>query len=158
MLDAHGRVIGVSVGAFREGQNLNFAVPVEALSSLVDARQSLRPLSAVPRRVTRRKGSSASPTLGVEGTLFSWGSSYGYFGYSFTVRNHLQQSVTAVKCLLVFYDAQGRPVDFRRDELWPSDTIPPGLAKRHDYSGDMNSTYQVSERVEIRVLDFTIVH
>jgi len=165
VLNARGLVVGISVGTFREGQNLNFAIPVEYLSSLLAQRQSLQPLSAVRTGVASKRraaGSVGAPTKGgVEATAFEW-ELFGVDGYSFSVRNNLQRPVTRIRCLVVFYDSDRRPVDFKNEEL-QSDTIPPGLALRYKSETSfprrsMNPTYKVSKHVEIRVLDFTIVH
>ena len=43
LLDEHGRVIGVTVAMAREGQNLNFAVPVNYLRQLVQNEQRMTP-------------------------------------------------------------------------------------------------------------------
>jgi S1-C subfamily serine protease len=42
VLNKHGQVVGIAVGAIRTGQNLNFAIPASQLQSLVEGMQSKR--------------------------------------------------------------------------------------------------------------------
>lgn len=56
ILDQSARVVGISVLIYREGQNLNFAIPSDYLSKLLAHTSALQPLSelpAAPRRVRR---------------------------------------------------------------------------------------------------------
>jgi trypsin-like peptidase len=179
VLDSQGRVIGIAVATIRGGQNLNFAIPSGYLSSLLSKTTPPRPLSENART---RQPSSLIAALGersVDGvvpTQFVWDiartypDSAGSVSYSFSVQNKLRDSVRNVYWLVVFYDKNSNPVDFRFETV--AELIPAGLAKRvygavqmdvfklsADYStnGYSRIDYLYRTRVEIRILDFELV-
>ena len=159
VLNSQGEVIGVAVASFGEGQYLNFAVPVSYVASLVSKMRPAVSLgSAIGSRgikpfLNQLGGKRSVDGLVVEG--FAWefpGVPSGR--YSFSLRNRLSQPVKDTDCLVVFYGKQGNPVDFDHPFcLWE---IPPGLAKRVTGSVD-GSVEELTNRVEIRVLNFTII-
>lgn len=71
VLDDRGRVIGVATLQGREGQNLNFAVPISYLATLVEERGEEIPLSALPDDSARRyfKGCSAADIVTIHVAL-----------------------------------------------------------------------------------------
>jgi len=72
VLDAHGDVIGVAVASFKEGQNLNFAVPTAYVVSLMRRVGPPQPLTVARRRVGRSRAGASPAGTGVSGTLFRW--------------------------------------------------------------------------------------
>ena len=155
VLNAEGKVIGVAVASFKGGQNLNFAIPSSYLESLLSESQALSPLSTM-QTGTSRKSSSILDALvrggleGVTGENFLWTYSTESF-FSFTIRNHLRESITDVYYLIIFYDSRGNPVDVyeRRSKL----VIPSRLGKR--LSGKAGSSVRkLTDTFEIRILDF----
>ncbi len=175
VLNGQGKVIGVAVATFKGGQNLNFAIPVSYLASLLLDIKPVAPLSAKTRP---RQEKSILDDLGernTEGVVagqLTWDSHIQSGNYSFSLRNQLRQGVTNVYCLVVFYETFGNPIDI--DIIQLSGVIPAGLAKRVtskvDQSVEMLNTpirsidllrsppprYPQS-RVEVRILDFRIV-
>ena len=99
---------------------------------------------------------------GVVGAAFSWDTLWegGKTDYSFSLRNRLQQPVRAVRCLVIFYDNAGEPLDAHPSEC--KEIIPAGLAKRvkKQYVDSslrtLTSRYQKEGRIEIRVLDYQL--
>ena len=170
VLDAGGTVIGVSVATFSEGQNLNFAVPASYLRLLVTGPRSLRPLTSRAGPPTRTPSMLSSfgnrNSEGVVCTSLRWRSPHYQLGdYSFSVQNRLQNAVSSVICLVVFFDKAKQPIDIDLVISSQRDVIPAGLAKRMtsrvDDSVQKLTTKEGSStphtRIEFRVLDFQIL-
>lgn len=167
VLNSQGQIIGVAVATYRGGQNLNFAVPVEYLRTLLSLPQKLSPLSGKRSRQGKSivADTGGRSTEAVIGGQLTWQYLHGQNGqYAFSLRNRLQESVKNVVCLVVFYDAQGSPID--ADMIRYSDSIPPGLARRvtsQVEGGVQKLTTPRGElspktRVDFRILDFQIVN
>lgn len=169
VLDEHGDVIGVATATFREGQNLNFAVPVARVAELLKARHELKPLVAVgsKRSATSWLG-GRSPA--VVGENFQWEGQFAVeSGYTFSLRNRSADNIRSVYCLVVFYDDAGRPIE--ADPVIFRGVIPAGLAERVSSRVDpsvkrlttsfamYDITYKFRPRtkVEYRVLNYEIV-
>ena len=167
VLNRQGKVVGVSVATYRGGQNLNFAVPSNYLAALVAQISEPKLLSKAAQTKTKSSilaGLGGKSVQGVIGDRLTWRNSYGQTGnYSFSLRNRLRESVRNVYCSVIFYDAQGVPIDV--DAVQLRGPIPAGLAKRVDsevHSSVQELTTRVGSKVahtkvEIRVLDFDIV-
>jgi S1-C subfamily serine protease len=75
VLNGKAEVIGVSVATFKDGQNLNFAIPSTYLKALLGKAGPLRPLAQViPSRAQRSilADLGGKSSEGVIGTNFSW--------------------------------------------------------------------------------------
>lgn len=167
VLNERGKVIGVSVATFRGGQNLNFAIPSNYLAVLVAQVGVPKSFSRTAQTKSQRSmlaGLGGKSVKGVTGDRLTWTYPRGQSGnYSFSLRNRLRESVRNVYCSVIFYDAQGVPIDVDAVQLQGS--IPAGLAKRVDsevHSSVQELTTRVGSKVahtkvEIRVLDFDIV-
>ena len=159
VLNARGEVIGVSVATFKEGQNLNFAIPSDYLSGMLETAGPVKPLArAISARKHRSILSDAGvpSSEGVVGSHFSWidNSYMGY--YTFSVRNQLRQPVRDVSCLVIFYASDGLPIETEKVTL--HSTIGANLAKRSPESGrsGADQVRNLTARTEIRVLDFRL--
>ena len=176
VLNDKGHVIGVSVATFRGGQNLNFAIPSNYLKKLMEQIGPVKPLSQAKLAGSKRSiltdlgGRSAE---GVNGGKLTW--KYPLFpsignstdpisgDYTFSLRNRLRTNVRNVYCFVIFYDAQGDPIEV--DVVFLRDPIPAGLAKRVASEVD-ESVQELTTRVkskipytkvEFRILDFEII-
>ena len=132
VLDAAGEVIGVAVATFKEGQNLNLAVPVAYLERMLEAHPAaLAPLqSASPRP---NASSSIVDGLGTrveEGVVATDFREAGYAEYRVRLTNRLPLVVSQVRVVVVFYDSAGKVLNF--DELVCEGPIPAGLTKDFD--------------------------
>jgi hypothetical protein len=170
VLNQEGKVIGIAVATFKEGQNLNFAIPASYLSPLLADTKPIIPLSS--EKDTPKKAKSilsdlgGRNTQGVTGEKLTW-DSYSQIGdYSLSLHNRLRESVRNVYCLIVFYDTSGSPIDF--SVITYSGLIPGGLSKRingnvEDSTERLNSPLGDSpprtprSRIDFRILDFQIV-
>ena len=167
VLNRESKVIGVSVATFRGGQNLNFAIPSNYLKGLLAQLGPVKPLSQAK---SSKSGSSilanigGRSTDGVTGGKLTWDYALHQSGrYSFSLQNRLRENVKNVSCLLIFYDAQGDPIDV--DIVQFQELIPARLARRAE-SNVHSSVQELTTRsgsktphtkVELRILDFDIV-
>lgn len=174
VLNFEGKVIGVAVATLKGGQNLNFAIPTAYLASLLARTGPVMPLTASrasSKQQTILAGFGSRSTEAITGAQIEWLAPIlsvdrtGFSGYyTFSLRNGLGQAVQEVYCLVIFSDAEGKPVDV--DEVRYSDIIPAGLAKRAESHVDPSvprlatswddASKQLKTRVEFRVLDFRI--
>jgi S1-C subfamily serine protease len=167
VLDGAGDVVGVSVATFKEGQNLNLAVPVSYLAHLFEIRSA----SAAPFRTTANLSGKSATILDGLGTRSEEGVvatdlDVEVNGYSLRLVNRLPVRVSHVDVVVVFYDkSSGKVWDFDRFEY--RDSIPAGLAKpvgsfyRADQShvltwhrGKNGGTY--TYKAEVRVIGFRV--
>ncbi len=158
VLNSSGQVIGVAVATFKGGQNLNFAIPSNYLSSLISKQTNIKPLSNYKPRKSDKNivaNFGGRSTEGVTGRKLTWTYIHLQLGdYSFTLKNNLREPVKNVYCLVIFYDASGEPIDV--DEVRYKGTIRPKLAKRINGRVD-NSVQKITTRIDFRILYFEIV-
>ena len=161
-------MVGVSVATFRGGQNLNFAIPSSYLKILLTKTGPARPIEeAKPTRGQRSilADLGGRSSEGVVGGQLTWEYVQIQNGsYALSLRNQLRENVKNVYCLVIFYDAQGNPIDV--DVVRYQGIIPASLAKRVtskvDGSVQRLTTAQGAmspqTKVEFRILDFEITN
>lgn len=174
VLNSNGVVVGVSVATFRDGQNLNFAIPSNYIKDLLSKTGAVRPLASTKspgkqRSILADLGGRNSE--GIVGENFTYNAMYPVGSYSFSLVNKLRESVQNIYCLVVFYDVKGNPIDVAITGY--SGIIAGGLAKRINGHVDEsvenlnnptsappytpNPPRRPAGKIEIRVLDFKIV-
>ena len=168
VLNSKGEVIGVSVATYRGGQNLNFAIPSNYLSSLISQSSSVRPLTQASATSNRRSilaDLGGRSTEGVVGGQLTWKYTSLQSGeYAISIRNQLRDNIRDVYCLIIFYDNSGNPIDI--DIIRYQDVIPGGLARRVTSRVDgsvqrlttRRGNMSPNTRVEFRILDFEITN
>ena len=167
VLNDKGQIVSVSVATFRGGQNLNFAIPSNYLKKLIKQIVTAKPLSRakpyeLKHSILADLGSRSSE--GVIGSRLTWDHAYSQSGYySFSLRNQLRENVRNVYCFMIFYHAQGDPIEV--DVIHFRDTIPAGLAKRvnsnvHKSIQELTTHDRAKTphtKIELRILDFEII-
>jgi hypothetical protein len=174
VVNDQGKVIGVAAATLKEGQNLNFAIPVSYLKALLTQIKPAAPLPAKTATGVEQgllSGLGSRNSEGVLGTDFKWDwPSPDDATFSFTLQNKLREPITDTYCLVVFYGLRGDPLDVAVVQY--QGLIPAGLGKRvshHEVPSsvrDLTSKWvgqdgiywelNTPARVEIRVLDFRI--
>lgn len=111
VLNSRGELIGVSFASFRDGQNLNFAIPSNDLSLLASQPMNLKSLF-----LTKFEGVTwiANPQRIWTGTAT----------YTFYLKNKHRWNVKDIHCLVLLYDELQRHIGF--DIVKVSGPIPPG--------------------------------
>lgn len=155
ILNNQGKVIGVAFAGFEEGQNINFAIPSNAIVSLLKAIKSPSPFPKVAKKESKFIDKTLSE--GVEGTDFVWGGIMPEIhkdgSFSFSIRNKLNRPVKDVSWIVIFYNKHDEPIEV--DEWKFHRTIRAGLAKRE--TGRVGDEIpKLAHRVEIRIIDFRI--
>jgi S1-C subfamily serine protease len=170
IVNSRGEVVGVAVATFKEGQNLNFAVPASFVVPLLKDMGKPRPFSSVAEVQGDAKTApvfSSESTQGVIGTDFRW---IDYNNASFAVLNQTGSAVRDVHFLVVFFDGDKKhgfhAIDYVEGMTCPGEVILPNLPKRQDQfkykSFDCFQMYPHAgvqgrtRKVEIRVLDFRL--
>ncbi len=128
ILDTDGKVVGVAVATFKDGQNLNFAIPANALRPLLQSRARPHPLSSLPKTAAQHsilKDLGPRSTAGVTARRFEWGGTIGD-EFKFSVFNQLRQPVKDVTACVIFFDDEDMPIEFKMVAL--KSMIPAGLA------------------------------
>ncbi|MGO9307323.1 MAG: S1C family serine protease [Candidatus Korobacteraceae bacterium] len=160
ILGRAGEVIGVAEGTIKEGQNLNFAIPISYLSALMSKTGTLRSLSATGESPDKHSFLGSRNTDGVTGVEWRFEppcagctllASRG--DYTFSLKNQLKEDVKNVYCLAVFFDKDKNPIDV--DVINYPGLIPAGLAKRINSKVDA-SVAEMAKYVQFRILDFEI--
>ena len=175
VLDGKADVVGVTVATYKGGQNLNFAIPAQYLKDLLAKKESPRPLKSSSKRTSQNsvlKDLGGKSTDGIVTKRFEWYSYTGqFYEFKFSVVNQLRQPIRSPKFLVIFYDNDHEPLDFKYIHM-ANEVIPAGLAKwtasqsvdastgKICYDGPENSVVKRNPKPgtwEIRVLGFELI-
>ena len=161
VLNGNGEVIGVAVASLRDGQNLNFAIPIDYVTNLYN--NSPKTLTRFNNlRPTGQQSLLASFGTNVKdeviGTAFSWNDNRFMGYYTFSVRNNLDYAIKNIFCLVIFYDENKLPIEV--EYVLMEDIIPARLAKRSERQGRIpaEEVRNLTHYYTIRVLDFDILN
>jgi trypsin-like peptidase len=164
VMDAAGEVIGVAVATFKEGQNLNLAVPVAYLERILETHpgvlvplKSASPQPNAPSSIVDGLGTRVEE--GVIATDFR-NDHYDASKYRIRLTNRLPLVVSRISVVIVYYDSAGKMLDF--DQLTCDGPIPAGLTKDFDNnSGALNEVANetwhkghANFKTELRVIGF----
>lgn len=97
------------------------------------------------------------PKKEVTGGKFAWSEKPDaiYNPYVFSLHNSLDKAVKNVRGLVIFYDDKEVPID--SDKFYNSGKIPAGETAPISGNVGHNGVRQLTERVEIKILEFTTV-
>ncbi|MCB0794883.1 MAG: serine protease [Flavobacteriales bacterium] len=178
VINNFGHVIGVAVGTIANGQNLNFAIPSTLLKSILDRKgieiNALNVTKIEKTSISEEGDLDIKEGLSVRNIKFQTGiwSASGIDEHhkillSFSFKNDLPYTVSDISVLIIVYDKQGIPLDYR-EEIYlkssrysDSDTgIKPFLARTVNVKDNTRyRAYRLEnnyEKIEIRILDFKI--
>ena len=139
VLNAAGEVIGVAVATFKEGQNLNLAVPVAYLEQMLEARPSaLVPLQSTSPRLgvstsiidglgTRTEEGVVATDFKLDRELYN-SPDFNLPSYTIRLTNKLPVAVSNVDIVIIFYNETGKMLDFTRIRY--NQVIPAGLTTK----------------------------
>jgi hypothetical protein len=127
VLSADGKLVGVAVGSFTGGQNLNFCVPAIYLGDLLATRGDTIPLTnqgraGQSRPTTLLRDLVPRPGDAIQVTHFDLTDT----SFEFIAHNRLDVAITNVRFLFVFRDEDNEVVDY--SDVTCRRAIPPGLA------------------------------
>ena len=138
VIDTAGEVVGVAVATFKEGQNLNLAVPVAYLERMIETHptavlslQSTSPRPAVSPSIidglgTRTEEGVVATDFKLDRELYN-SPDDSLRGYTIRLTNKLPVAVSNIDIVIIFYNEAGKMLDFKRIRY--EDVIPAGLTK-----------------------------
>jgi hypothetical protein len=139
VIDAAGEVISVAVATFKEGQNLNLAVPVAYLERMLEAHpatlvplQSASPhpsvsLSIIDGLGTRTEEGVIATDFKLDRELYN-SPDFNIPSYTIRLTNKLPVAVSNIDIVIVFYNEVGKILDFTRIRY--NQVIPAGLTTK----------------------------
>jgi hypothetical protein len=132
VMDEKGSVIGVAVATYKDGQNLNLAVPVAYVSKLLASLAAEPAVDPLRRNAKGDQGrSSIVDGIGTRSEAGVVASNFTFdktgIGYEFRLSNKLPVAISAIRVRIIYYDAFKSVMDF--EDFIYKDAIPSGLTK-----------------------------
>ncbi len=168
IVNGSAELIGIAVGGYTEGQNLNFAIPATYVAALLGSKPSHTPQS-ISNIIQQSKKAQTATTLQTDlreaikirhlkwrqWVKQGWDDVPASYISEFSILNGLSYPVSNIRIMFIVYDKTGTPVDYDNVEILPEDegTIIPGLAKTF-YGFWANR--EVGYKCEVRLIDFKI--
>ncbi|MHC4674718.1 MAG: S1C family serine protease [Planctomycetota bacterium] len=152
VLDSKGMVIGISFATFKDGQNLNFAIPVSYLKALLKKTNKPFPLTNLYKRpaesIISEFGEKSTQGITCSHTLWNQLPS----SITFSVRNNLRQPVENIQCMIIFADKDYLPIETKT--FLVQGPIPPHITKRSSAVYVGSDVRYLTKNVIYRILDF----
>jgi len=139
VMDGSGKVIGIAEATFRDGQNLNLAVPVSALVKLWGATSGHLQVVPLSQQLRSHSGVAAPSVVDGVGTRIDAGVVTSGFkltytdyqspvaGFEVRISNKLPLTISNTRLRIIYRDATNAIMDF--EDFNYSPTIPPGMTK-----------------------------
>ena len=169
VIDRDGKVVGLATASIVTGQNLNFAIPIEYLKTLIASGLREMPIAHVQRHIDVSAG---SPSLGKSagrvkaldfhcvGSASGGGPDLDYADVRFSVQNNLDRDIRNVR-ILVVWKRGGDKLDY--SAYLVRETIPANQAaqvNKRDKEGIARFLDRQTDKAfsyEVRVLDYEIL-
>lgn len=166
VVDNTGKLLGISVGSFKDGQNLNFAIPVEYVKKLLNSKNEmeLKNLKQINQKDKDDETANSVIDAVTVRDIKIYAYNYDYY-LSYTVNNGLDKPISDIKLLLLIVKKKNEEVkDYDEisllDSKYFSENIRPHLAKSFTYKLTGNRPMEMvktfREKIVIKVLDFKI--
>lgn len=164
VMNEQGKVIGISVATFKEGQNLNFAIPSDALVKLLAKTPEELSQTSLEALSSSQESQAIVSEFGrnnIEGVMASdlnyqgWTRENGskYYKIYISIENSLQYSVDCVSYIINFYNSKGRPVHYIQKTYY-GEQVPPGSAVRVPVGEIEGETFDIIKYDDIKIIDF----
>lgn len=168
VVNSAGKLIGISVGSFKEGQNLNFAIPATYVINLLNSKEPQELKTILHNSKEQKENEITSNVIDAvivkNVSIFTY--AYDYY-VSYSVINNLDKSISDLKILLLIVNKQGEVKDYEEIDIlttskyFKSESILPNLTKtfRHQLTGvgkPIESVMSSKDKIVIKVLDFKI--
>ncbi len=160
VVDKTGKVIGVAVSIDKKGIPFNFIIPGGYVQNLLKKNP--------PKTISFAKTKPAKSSLlssdwskslreAVIGTSFKFDSNPNTGFYYFSIQNNLNKTVKNIKCIVIFYNSTGFPIETEAIAIPRS--VLPKLAIRTEEFGRPRRTEvrDLTYWTEIRILGFEVV-
>lgn len=176
VVNSQGKLVGIAVGAYTNGQNLNFAIPVKHIALLLSTKKDIQPIKTLFKTTNPAISKSSIKVQGIELRNIIWGDDdYGHdFDYEqlkeFSIKNNTEYSIGKVRLLLLIYDKTKTMVDFADawfevDMNYDDIKIPPNMAKvfnaHRTSTGSTGNGPAFRKRIgyfyEFRILDYEVI-
>lgn len=176
VVNSVGQLVGIAVGAYTNGQNLNFAIPVKYVSNLLASKKEIQPIKSFFKPTNPSIPKTSLKVQGIELRNIIWGDDdYAHdFEFQqlreFSIKNNTEFTIGKVRLLLLVYDKTKTMVDFA-DATFEVDLnhlkvkIPPNMAKVFNALSSESSTGDIygpafRKRIgyyyELRILDYEV--
>lgn len=171
VVNRNSELIGISVGGMKNGENLNFCIPVLFLRTLILNQETPKAYNLIKISPKKKEDVYDGIRTGVfirDIRLEELGYGGGNCIGSFSIFNNLSQPIHNIRVLFIVYDSKGIPIDSFEDTFFDTNNIfysrgfiPPKLAKKVINEGNIVNSFKVElhykDRLAIRILNYQII-
>ena len=168
VVNGFGKLIGISVGSYKDGQNLNFAIPASYVKNLLFAKIPLeiKTLFQGTKEPNENEIINNVIDAAIVKNISIFTYIYDYY-VSYSITNNLDKPISDLNLLLLIVNKHGEVKDYNEisiltsSKYFKTENILPHLTKtfRYELTGPykpIESVMSSKDRIEIKVLDFKI--
>lgn len=170
VVNIFGKLVGISVGSFKDGQNLNFAIPSNYVKNLLFSKKPAELKTLLQKTKDSKENEITNNIIDAVTVKNMKIFEYGYHYYvSYSISNDLDKPISDIKLLLLIVDKKGNVKDYTELSLLTAyqyisndgKNILPHLTKtfRYQLTGvekPIESVMTSEDKIVIKVLDFKI--